>query len=311
MMPARSAFRMIAAPYTPFTSEGDLNLRAVLEQAELLIDNGVVGAFICSTTGESMSLTCDERRQLTEAWLRAAAGRIDVIVHVGHTCQRDAMDLAAHAAQHKATAIAAMAPCFAKPASPEALADFCAPVAAAASDLPFYYYHIPIMTAVPMAMATFMPIAAKRIPSLVGLKYSHEDLVDLAACVALDNGRFEILFGKDEILLSALSMGVRGAVGSTYNFAAPVYQRVMQAFAAGDLDTARAAQRQSVALVRILQGFGTLRAGKAVMAMMGMDCGPVRSPLRAMSDREMQQLYERLRPLDVFCRPLRRPERDA
>lgn len=311
-----SPFRMIAAPYTPFLTNGDLNLAAVEEQAELFADNGVAGAFICGTTGESMSLTVAERLQLTETWLRAAGGRFDVIVHVGHTCQRDSMELAAHAAHHKAASIAAMAPCFAKPASPEALADFCAPIAAAASDLPFYYYHIPIMTAVPMAMATFLPIAARRIPTLVGLKYSHEDFVDLAACVALEEGRFEILFGKDELLLAALSFGVRGAVGSTYNFMAPLYQRVIAAFDAGDLATARQEQLRAVELMRMFPRFGgsTFAAMKDLMRRLGVDCGQPRSPLAAFTPAQSAELDRELKRLefDSYCsktalRPKQKP----
>jgi len=316
MTPDRSPFRMIAAPFTPFSADGNVNLSAVEEQAELFADNAVAGAFICGTTGESMSLTILERQQLTEAWMRAAAGRFDVIVHVGHTCQRDAMELAAHAAHHKAASIAAMAPCFAKPASPEALADFCAPIAAAAADLPFYYYHIPIMTAVPMQMATFLPIAAKRIPSLVGLKYSHEDFVDLAACVALEDGRFEILFGKDELLLSALSFGVRGAVGSTYNFMAPLYQRVIAAYDAGDLATARQEQLRAVELMRMMPRFGgsMFAAMKDLMRRLGVDCGLPRSPLASLSPAQSAELDRELARLefDSYCsktalRPKKKP----
>ncbi|HEY2840534.1 MAG TPA: dihydrodipicolinate synthase family protein [Pirellulales bacterium] len=316
MTPVATPFRMIAAPYTPFASGGDVNFSAVEELAELLVDNAVSGAFICGTTGESMSLTIDERMQLTEAWIRAAAGRFDVIVHVGHTCQRDAMELAAHAAHCKATSIAAMAPCFAKPATPEALADFCAPIAAAAGALPFYYYHIPIMTAVPMSMATFLPIAARRIPSLVGLKYSHEDFVDMAACVALENGRFEILFGKDELLLSALAFGVRGAVGSTYNFMAPLYQRVIAAFDAGDLVAARQEQLRAVALMRMMGRFGGFAFGamKDLMRRLGIDCGLPRSPLAALTPALSVELDAELARMefDSFCsKTAKAPARSA
>ena len=165
--------------------------------------------FVCGTTGESMSLTLAERRVLVETWIKAAAGRFPVIVHVGHTCQRDCVELAAHAAHRGAAAIATMGPCFAKPADVEMLADFCEPIAAAAPDLPFYYYHIPSMTGVSLPMASFLQVAGRRIPNLVGLKYSHDDLAELAACVALDGRRYEVLFGKDEILLAALALGGR------------------------------------------------------------------------------------------------------
>jgi N-acetylneuraminate lyase len=300
-----SPVRLIAAPYTPFGRNGELALNVITEQADMFAHNGLAGAFICGTTGESMSLTMDERRLLTETWIKAVAGRFAVIVHVGHTCQCDCIALAEHAAAHGASAIAAMAPCFAKPADAEMLADFCVPIAAAAPDLPFYYYHIPGMTGVNMSMAHFMQVAGRQIPNLVGLKYSHDDLVDLAACVALDDGRFEILFGKDEILLAALSLGVRGAVGSTYNFMAPLYHRVIHAFDTGDMATARREQMRAVELVRALLRFGPafMAAGKSVMSRLGVECGPVRPPLRPLSPEQATILDEQLTRLrfDDYC----------
>lgn len=297
--------RLIAAPYTPFAENGDLRLSTVADQADLLADNSLSGAFICGTTGESMSLSLVERMQLAEAWIAAAAGRFDVVVHVGHTCQRDGVLLAEHAARSGAVAIAAMAPCFAKPADAEALADFCAAIAAAAPSLPFYYYHIPIMTGVAMPMAGFLKVATERIPTLAGLKFSHEDFVDLSACLAMDDGRFEILFGKDEVLLAALALGARGAVGSTYNFMAPLYHRVIQAFDTGDMETARNEQMRAVELVRMLARFGSsmFAAGKAVMARLGIDCGPVRPPLKPLSREQATELDAQLTRLgfDDYC----------
>jgi N-acetylneuraminate lyase len=316
----RPPVKLIAAPYTPFTRNGEVNLGVIDEQADLFANNELAGAFICGTTGESMSMTLAERRAVTERWIKAAAGRFSVVVHVGHTCQRDCIELAEHAAEHGAAATAAMGPCFAKPADADMLTDFCAPIAAAAPDLPFYYYHIPGMTGVSLPMANFMKVAGRQIPNLVGLKYSHDDLVDLAACVALDDGRFEVLFGKDEILLAALALGVRGAVGSTYNFMTPLYQRVIHAFDAEDMVLARREQMRAVELVRALLRFGSsfMAAGKAVMNRLGIDCGPVRSPLRPLSAEQASQLDEQLTRLgfDDYCskttsRPLRSPGRST
>jgi len=97
---------------------------------------------------------------------------------------------------------------------------------------------------------------------------------------------------------------VHGAVGSTYNFAAPLYLRIMDAFTRGDLETARQAQLQSVRMIRVLQEFGFSRASKAMMGLMGVDCGPVRSPLRAMTAEEVRELCRRLQGMDGLSRPL-------
>src|SRR5690606_14641888 len=120
--------------------------------AKRLVRDGVSGSFVCGTTGESLSLTLDERKAVAEAWRRSAGDRLKVIVHVGHTCQRDAAELARHAAQIGADAVAAMGPSFFRPPGVRELVDWCAGVAAAAGDLPFYYYHIPSMTGVSLPM---------------------------------------------------------------------------------------------------------------------------------------------------------------
>ena len=89
------------------------------------------------------------------------------------------------------------------------------------------------------------------------------------------------MFGVDEFLLAAVALGATCAVGSTYNYAAPVYHRMLAAVREGNLEAARREQYESAKLVRALIDFGGLRAGKAIVKMLGLDCGPVRSPLRA------------------------------
>ena len=90
-------------------------------------------------------------------------------------------------------------PSFFKPATVNDLVDFCAPIAAQVDPLPFYYYHIPSMTGVRLPMSEFLYDARFRIPNLRGLKFSHDDLVDLQGCVALEKGAYDILFGFDEV----------------------------------------------------------------------------------------------------------------
>lgn len=308
-----TSLRLIAAPYTPFHADGSLNAAVVPRQVELLTAGGVDGAFICGTTGESMSLTIDERIELAKRWIDVAAGQLPVIVHVGHTALADCRTLAAHAHEIGASAIAAMAPFFAKPATVEDLVAFCADVAAAAPGLPFYYYHIPSMTNVHFAMADFLRAAAGKIPTLSGLKYSHNDLYDLGACLRMDDGRHEVLFGMDQILVSALALGVRGAVGSTYNFIAPLYRRIERALAAGEIETAAREQARSMEFVATCLKFGpaAFAAGKAVMKAAGVDCGPVRSPLRQLSEEQYEQLVEELERIEFFRDCSRVPEAKA
>jgi N-acetylneuraminate lyase len=228
-----------------------------------------------------------------------------VAVHVGANCQRDAIELAHHARQAGAIAVAAVAPSYFKPATVRDLVEFLAPIAAEAEPLPFYYYHIPCMTNVCLPVTDILHEGRFRIPNLKGLKFSHDDMVDLQGAIAAEGAAFDVLFGFDEALLAGLSFGVVGAVGGTYNFAGPHYQRLIRAFEKGDFPTARAAQLKATELVKPLGALGFTAASKAVMAFVGVDCGPVRPPLRSLSQQQLSLLYEQLAPLDVFARPLK------
>ncbi len=292
---------LVAAPHTPMKPDGSLNPALISAQCRLLLESGVRGAFICGTTGESLSLTVAERLALTEAWREAAGGKMPIVVHVGSNSLLDARSLAAHAAKCKVDAIAVMAPNFFKPSLDDLIA-FCAAIAESAPQTPLYYYDIPTMTNVPIATARFLEQGAKSIPTLHGIKFTNNDLMTLQECLALQE--FDIVFGYDELLLAGLTLGVKGAVGSTYNFAAPLYLRLMEAFERGDLPAARKAQLQSVRMIRILQEFGFSRASKAMMALIGVDCGPVRLPLRAMFEKEIPELRRRLEGVDGFSRAL-------
>ncbi len=306
MSPALRLTGLLPAAYSPLAQDGRLRLEVIDLMADLFAEVEVGGVFVGGTTGECHSLTVDERKQLTERWVEAADGRFPVVVHVGSNCLPHAQELAAHAADAGAAALAVMAPSFFRPRNVADLVDYCRDVASAAN-APFYYYDIPNMTGVSLRMDHFLEAAARQIPTFNGLKYTNPDLMTLQTCLHFDNGAYDILFGCDEILLTGLALGAQGAIGSTYNYAAPVYQRVMRAMQQGDLPAARRAQLEAVELIRAQQEFGVIAAGKAIMNMMGIPCGPTRSPLHALSCEESRQLYERVRHLDVFLRPLTAP----
>jgi N-acetylneuraminate lyase len=285
---------VIAAPFTPMNSDGSLNLNMIELQAKALIANRVQGAFICGTTGEGVSLTTQERMRVAEKWREAATPELAIIVHVGHESLRESRTLAAHAEKIKVSAFAALAPSFFPVASVEVLVDYCAQIAEAAPSLPFFYYHIPTMTGVDLPMRHFLERAASRIPNLAGIKFTHENLMDYRRCLEFDGGRFDILFGRDEILLAALALGGAGAVGSTYNFMAPVYHRLMDAFRAADLEAARRFQSLAISIITVMSRHGGLPAGKAMMKLTGLDCGPVRPPLVNLSDDQFEMLKTEL-----------------
>jgi N-acetylneuraminate lyase len=285
---------LIAAPFTALHADGSLNLSMIERQARALADNGVSGAFVCGTTGEGMSLATDERLQVAETWMTVAPRSLRVIVHVGHHTVAESRTLAAHAEKIKAHAFATIGPTFFRATNIEQLVEFCAQVASGAPGLPFYYYHMPAMVGVELPMFDFLKLASKRIPNLAGIKFTHENLMDYSRCLNFEGGRYDILFGRDEILLAALALGATGAVGSTYNYMAPFYHRVMEAFKAGDWDAARQAQSQAIEVIAIMSRRGGLSAAKAMMKLVGLDCGPVRAPLQNLSPEAFESLTREL-----------------
>lgn len=289
---------LIAASFTPLRANGALNVPMIQTLAESLIANHVFGAFVCGTTGEAASLTVAERQQVAEQWITSANKKLKIIVHVGHTCLEDCRTLARHAQQINADAIGCYAPFFFKPANAETLTDFCAEVAAAAPDLPFYYYHIPVLTGTTVAASSFLKTAAPRIPNLAGIKFTHEDLQDFMACLQFENGRYDIVFGRDQMMLPGLAAGATGAIGSTFNFAAPVYHRIIAAFQRGDMAIAREEQARANAMIEVFIRFGGLAAGKSFMKIIGLDCGNPRLPLRTLSASQYADLQSELNKID-------------
>ncbi|MFZ0216753.1 MAG: dihydrodipicolinate synthase family protein [Candidatus Dormiibacterota bacterium] len=296
---------MIAAVFTAFDGAGSVALDAIEQQAALLQRQGVDGAFVCGSTGEGPSLSSEERIGIARRWCEVADG-LEVIVHVGHTSLPEARTLAAAAFADGADGIAAFAPYYFAPAGPEALVDFCGEVAAAAPTLPFLYYHIPQRTHVHPPMPDFLDLARRRIPSFAGVKFTSPDLVEMARCVEAAAPDVTILSGPDELLLQALTVGVRGAVGSTYNLAAPHYRAVFEAFGAGDMTRATELQGRARRLIQIAIDSGGLPALKAMSRWLDVDCGGCRLPLRgldAAGEAALRSAVEAAGLLDLFAPP--------
>jgi N-acetylneuraminate lyase len=296
MKPAHPLHGLTAATHTPFHADGSLNPVAVEQQAAHLEKNGVSTVFIGGTTGESASLSLEERLALAKRWLAVVKGSaLRVIVHVGSNCLADSRALAAQAEKLGAAAIAAVAPSYFKPRTLDALIACCTEIASAAPETPFYYYDIPAMTGVSFSMTEFLAQAPERLPTLAGLKFTNPDLMAYLQCLRC--GDWDIPWGLDEWLLGALATGAQGFVGSSYNFAAPLYLRLMAAFARGDMEAARMEQHRSTQLIALLARHGYMGAAKTTMGMLGVDVGPARLPNGSLSAEQARTLRTGLEEL--------------
>lgn len=290
---------LIAATFTPMDARGDVRLDGVGAMVDGLIDRGIAGFYIVGSTGEGVSLTTTERKDVAAEFVRATGGRIPTIIQVGHNSIREAAELATHAQEIGASAISAAPPSYFPLGSTREVIASIRPVLEAAPDIPFYYYHIPVRTGVAIDVVDLLR-QVEEFPSFAGVKFTSTVINDFQAAREAAGDRFELYYGCDEMLLSALVVGARGAVGSTYNFASGLYQGIIEAFSSGDLETAARLQGRAVTLVRIVVRWGGLGAFKTLMGEVGFDCGPVRAPLRPISAEEANGMRAELRAAGIW-----------
>ncbi len=288
---------LIAATFTPFDRDGKVDLKPIPALVERLIAQGITGFYVCGSTGEGPSLSTEEREAVAAAYVAAVAGRIPVVIQVGHNSIEEARKLARHAALTGADAISAVSPSYYRPESTEVLVDTLAHITDGAPDLPFYYYHIPQLSGLSVNMMAFLEKAPARIPSFAGIKFSSRELEVMQQCLAFDGGRYNILFGVDEMLLSGLVAGAQGAVGSTYNFLAPLFQKVMQHLDQGDLEAAQNYQLEAAEIIQVMLRYHGLSGLKGALSISGMPFGFTRLPLTPLSVVEYQALEKELNAL--------------
>jgi N-acetylneuraminate lyase len=285
---------LIAAPFTPMHPDGTLNTSLIPDYYRFLKRNKVAGAFINGSTGEGVSQSMEEKKAVVEAWVASRGDDRDfrIITLVGGTCLEDGATLAVHAAEAGLDGVALTAPFYFKPRTVGDLAACCTRIAEAVPDMPVYYYHIPVLTGVDIPMLSLLEALHDKVSNFAGVKYTHEDFMDFLSCLNYRGGRYDMLWGRDENMLSALVLGARGSVGSTFNYAAPLYHRLIDAFDRNDLAEARALQQTAIDMIRLLGKYGGIATGKAYMRLVGLDCGGFRLPVRNMDEEAFTAFRE-------------------
>ena len=285
---------LIAAPFTPFDERGEVNYAMIEKQAANLIADGVGGAYVCGTTGEGISCSVEERMCIMEAWKNASRGKLILIAHTGALSLKDAETLSRKAVELDYDAFSVIPTTFFKPGTEEILVDYCAQVAAFAPELPFYYYHT-MNSGVNLWMPRVLELAESRIPNLGGIKFNHHNLYEYQNCLYACGGKYDIVFGVDEFFAGALALGAKAFIGSTYNYSACLYQKVWQAFNAGDWPTVALNMRKICRGVDLLNANGGLPAGKAMMLVKNIECGRARLPLKQLSDAERRSIADAMK----------------
>jgi N-acetylneuraminate lyase len=292
---------LVAAPFTPMDKNGDLNHEMIPEYYDFLQKNGIIGAFINGSTGEGPSLTQQEKQLQASVWAKCSktGGKVRIINLVGGTSYQECIENAVFSREAGLSAIAILAPYYFKPADDTRLAEFVARVGESVTDMPVYFYHMPALTGVNMPMIGFLKKISGMLPNFAGIKYTQEDFMDFLSCLNYDNGKYDLLWGRDECILSALVLGCKGAVGSTFNYAAPLYLAMINTFNDGNFKEAGKLQQLSIDMVSLLGKYGGIATGKAFMKYVGLDCGKFRSPVNNMTDKMYDDFVNDVRQLKI------------
>ena len=287
---------LIAAAFTPFAENGEVNYGMIPKMADSLSADSITGVYVCGSPGEGISCSVEERIRLMEAWSKAAKGRLTLIAHTGALSLKDISVLNRKAVELEYDAFSVIPPTFFKPGNVRELTDYCRAAAESAPELPFYYYHT-MKSGVEISMRDFLEYADGRIPNLAGVKFNHHNLHDFQNALHACGGKYDVVFGVDEFFAGALALGTKALIGSTYNYSACLYHRIWKAFEAGDWKTVEEDMRRVCLGVDLLIRNGGISAGKAMMLLKGIDCGKARLPLKQLSPEERKAISEAMKRL--------------
>ncbi len=292
---------LVAATHTTMNADGSCNPSLVDNQAAFLSAQKISKVFITGSTGESAHLQLAERLENISAWCEAAPKYgIDVIVHTGGNSVYDGREIAAYAAKAGAVATSANSPCYFKPGSVAALVDSMAVAASGAPEIPFYFYDIPPLTGVSFNPNEVMAACEAKIPNFAGLKFTNPNMALYLDALNYKDGKYDCPWGCDEWMLSALVLGAKGAVGSSFNYAPKLYLDLMAAYNAGDLEKARELQYNSVKMINIIAAKGYMGCCKAIMGWLGAEVGPARLPMGNPDAATQKQLRDELTAIGFF-----------
>lgn len=243
------------------------------QSADLLISIG--------TTGESTSLTHDEKQQVITETIKAAAGRVPVVVGTGSPCVEDAIELSQFAQKAGAAGLLVVSPCYIRP-NQDGIADYFLRISAK-TDIPIILYNHPGRTGVPLHVETVVKVANES-KNIIGIKDCPNNLArmwDLIRRAKKEIEKpFSVLTGEDDFLFVNLCLGGAGSISAACHVVGNETRALIDAFHAGNIEEARRVQESIVDLQRLLFDFPNPAPIKTCLDLMGPDLGgKVRSPL--------------------------------
>lgn len=287
---------IFAVAVTPFRTDESLDLDRLQAHVDFLVSSGVHGVVAAGGTGEYVSLTMDERKQVIGNAIDAVAGRTPVIAGALSPGTRDVIEIGVHAASKGAYGLLVLPPYYIRPSLEGVVAHYRA--VADQTGLALIAYNNPGRTGWNLDSLALEAIA--RVPGVVAVKDSERDVGSISTKVRRLGDRLSLLSGDDDLGLATLLSGAVGGVWASPNIAPKLCVELYCACRDGQLDRARQLHDR---LQQLVEAFfipnhpGPL---KETMAMLGRPVGPARSPLQPMTPAQRQVVERVLRDCGPF-----------
>lgn len=286
--PSHALGGVFSALITPFHDDGRLNLDALQPLAEFELAQGIDGFYVGGSTGEAFLQSPGERAQVLGAFAAAVRGRAKLIAHVGAIGTDEAATLAGAAADAGYDAVSAIAPFYYDFSPAEVRAHYHR--LAEATPLPLVVYNFPAKSARPLSTGDLLALLEH--PRIIGVKHTSQNLYQLERLKAAAP-QAVVYNGFDEMFVGGLAMGADGGIGTTYNVMGRLFVQMSEALRAGDLAQAQALQRRANEVIDVLIEVGVFPGTKAMLKLLGVDCGPCRAPFMPLSPAQ-QEAVERI-----------------
>ncbi|MEW4265277.1 4-hydroxy-tetrahydrodipicolinate synthase [Priestia megaterium] len=280
--------QVLTAMVTPFNQNGEIDFNATKTLVEHLITNGTDGLVVAGTTGESPTLTTEEKIELFKCVVEAAAGRVHVIAGTGSNNTQASISLTKLAEETGVDGIMLVAPYYNKP-SQEGLYQHFKTIAESTS-LPVMLYNIPGRSVVNISVETIVRLS--EIPNVVSIKEASGNLDAMAEIISKTPSDFTLYSGDDGLTIPVLAIGGAGVISVASHIIGNDMQEMINAFKNGDVQKAAATHRNLLPIMRALFIAPSPSPVKAALNLNGIQVGGVRLPMVPLSNKEQSALEE-------------------
>ncbi|GGI14120.1 4-hydroxy-tetrahydrodipicolinate synthase [Gottfriedia solisilvae] len=286
--------KISTAMVTPFDSKGNIDFAKTTKLVNYLIENGTDSIVVCGTTGESPTLTSEEKLALIRHVVTVVDGRIPVIAGTGSNDTRATVSLTKKVTELGVDAIMVVVPYYNKPNQEGLYQHFKA--AAESTELPVMLYNVPGRTVANLAIDTVVRLA--EVPNIVAIKDATGNLGVMTEIIDRTPEDFELYCGDDGLTLPAFAIGSKGTVSVASHVLGNEMQLLAESFFTGNMEQAQFLHRK---LLPLFDGFFMAPSPspiKTALQMKGLDVGGVRLPLVPLTEAERTTLTSLMNQLE-------------